>query len=138
MIREECDFISSSVGWELMCLQCEQPFCAHRRDAKYCPNGRCRQNAARRKKDLKRAANHAISQIRALQQLMQKYPDLEMVGALEFERIGNALSARTTAPISVTAAAVTDKTCAKCGKLTTVSPASGICIDCLRKAAGNS
>lgn len=144
MIREDAEFISSSRGWKLQCLQCGQTFQAHRRDAKYCPDGRCRQNAARRKKDLQRAANHAISQIRAVQQLMRQYPDLEFVGALELERIGKALSVRTagvtdvSAPTSVTLAAVTDKPCIKCGNLTTVSPSSFLCIDCLRNTTRNS
>jgi hypothetical protein len=129
--------------WELICLQCGQPFLTTRRDAKYCPDGRCRQIIARRKKDLRRAANRAILQVRSIHQLMRKYPDLEFIGAIELERIESMLSVTAgvtekTAPVSVTLAAATDKPCVKCGKIATVSPASGLCLDCLRSKARNS
>lgn len=143
MIREDGKYLGSG-RYELTCLQCGIKFRARRRDAKYCPDGRCRQIVARRKKDLQRASNNAISQIRTVQQLMHKYPDLEFVGALELERITKALSVRTTGITEITAvkavtlAAVTDKPCIKCGKLTTLSPSSFMCIDCLRSTVANS
>lgn len=122
-------------------MQCDSVFYSKRRDAQY-DSPLCRKAASRRKEQMRRAADNAISQISHIRGLMAKYPDLENVGALELERIASRLSGttavRTDRRVAVTFAADTDKPCVRCGNLTTVSPASGLCLDCLRSTAANS
>lgn len=79
------------------CKHCGKSFYG-RGDAKYCGNT-CRQRAHRRKQQMKREADRAISSIRFIQQYQKQYPELSITGGLELDRIQSALS--------VTAASVT-------------------------------
>lgn len=139
MIRDDVGQWVYGKGWELVCLQCGEKFYAKRTDAQYC-GAACRQAARRRKDKIKRVANHVVSDIGFIRGYMQKFPDLELAGALELERIATALNVthrhEADTRVAVTLAVVTDKVCRGCGKLTTVSPASGLCLECIKQKTG--
>lgn len=137
MLRDDVVYLGST-GWRLTCLQCGGDFTAKRRDAKFCPGGRCRKAAARRKEEIIRAQNAALGHISTIRLLMARYSDLEMVGALALDAIEAALqqaiiapsrpAAAASAEISETLAGRTDnKNCIICGQSLTGSPSAFLC-----------
>lgn len=126
--------------FKLKCLHCEKEFEAARRDAKFC-SAICRKASARRKAQLKRAAEVALQQIAFIQRQMEKYPDLRIEGQLQLDRIDQALDvtpAVGTHPSearNVTIAGETDKrVCPKCRReVDYLSIFLGVCEDCIRK-----
>ena len=137
MLRDDGVWDWQHRAWKFTCLECGNEFYARCQDALYDkPN--CRKAASRRKDKIRGAANQAISHIGYIRRLATN-ADLQFVAAIELERVAQALNVttagRTDTRVDVTLAVRTDKACAKCGKVTTVSPASGLCIDCIRGSA---
>jgi len=138
-IRNDYQYRGSH-GFGLRCLQCGKEFEAARRDAKFC-SPVCRKASARRKAQLKRAADIALQEIAFIRRQMEMYPDLKLEGQLQLDRIDQALdvtaAGRThlTAARNVTVASVTDKqVCPKCGReVDYVSIFVNMCEDCIRK-----
>lgn len=135
MIRDDAKWNWEKRAYELTCLHCGTAFLAKRSDAKFCGSV-CRKATSRRKDQLERAAKNAIAEIAYIRRMAEKYTDLQAAAAVQLEQIERALSVttavRTDTRLNVTLARVTEKACVKCGKTALVSPASGLCLDCLK------
>lgn len=140
VIRDDYSF--ETFGFGLTCLQCGDGFVAKRRDAKFC-SALCRKASSRRREQIERAANYALREIETIRRLVAEFPDLEITGAIQLQRVAVALSVTTArrthdaTDTSVTLAAGTDirhKTCEECRELKLCSPVGGLCIDCIRDA----
>lgn len=138
MIRDNVKWNFEKGGYELTCLQCGKVFIAKRSDAKFC-SAVCRKASARRKAQLKRAADNALQEIAFIHRQMAKYPDLRFDGTAQLGRIDEALdvttAGRTHKGVNVTIAGETDKqVCPKCGReVDYVSIFVNMCEDCIRK-----
>lgn len=73
------------------CDQCGHTFYASRHDAKFC-SPICRKAASRRKEQMKRMADHAISQINSIKRYAEKFEGLDIFGSVQLDRIREALS----------------------------------------------
>lgn len=144
MIRYNAKWVGGR-KYKLTCLYCNREFLVVRRDAKFC-SVNCRKGWARRRQQIDRLERDALAAVAGVRRLMQQWPDLETHGALALERVigaadvtGERVTERT-AVTSVTFAGGTDtassrrdKPCGRCGKPASVSPASGLCLDCIRQ-----
>lgn len=109
-------------NYRVKCKECEQDFWASRSDARYCsPN--CRKSASRRKEQIERSADNAVSQIISIQRQALKSSDLATVINEALARIERSLAvARSEATKqqpdqaqAVTLATVTAKPiCSRC------------------------
>lgn len=100
LISSGFTFTGGHLRHRMTCDQCGREFESGRQHTKYCgPN--CRKAASRRKEQIRRSANKAIAEIRAIQSYTKKYEGLEMVGAVELERILSELQSVTAASVTL-------------------------------------